>query len=94
MSQESKAEWELHTQTWGVVVKGMILGHTKGQVQVRMRGALWPAALQVQGRGGSSKEMEKAWPVRWEENQEAPAPTPHPRKVSKEEGVTHSVRCC
>lgn len=27
-------------------------------------------ALQVQGTEGSSKEMEKKWPVRWSENQE------------------------
>lgn len=48
----------------------------------------------IQGRGGSSKEMEKEWPVKWEENQETLSPAHPPRNVSKEEGVTHSVRCC
>lgn len=47
-----------------------------------MRGA----ALQVQGRGGSSKEMEKEWPVRWEENQERVPGPGVPRKKGQQGG--------
>lgn len=60
MSQESREGWKLHTETWGVVFKGMILGHTKGQMQIKMKGALCPAALQSREEEGAVRRWRRS----------------------------------